>query len=247
MNRRLVSVFTFAVVVASLTSFLIYRLIVSHVQSPGHEPVVSNKVVVAAHDLQVGALLHDFDVKDVAWTDSLPVQAITKSQDVVGRGVIATIYQNEPILNTRLAAKGAGAGLAATIPIGRRAVALRVDAGVAAILEARPGDDEVTGGVQGHGGLDLAVGGVGVDAELAALGHPGGAVAPAVDAVAETAAGEPATDEEILADVCEPADPGTRPTSVTETLAASALLPEVALAPEVSTPQARPAAAAWPS
>jgi pilus assembly protein CpaB len=50
-----------------------------------------------------------------------------KTQDVIGRGVVSTIYQNEPILNTRLAAKGAGAGLAATIPLGKRAVALRVD------------------------------------------------------------------------------------------------------------------------
>jgi pilus assembly protein CpaB len=47
--------------------------------------------------------------------------------DAAGRGVVATIYQNEPILAHRLATKGAGAGLAATIPMGLRAVALRVN------------------------------------------------------------------------------------------------------------------------
>jgi pilus assembly protein CpaB len=47
--------------------------------------------------------------------------------DAEGRGVIANIYQNEPILERRLASKGAGAGLAATIPMGMRAVALRVN------------------------------------------------------------------------------------------------------------------------
>lgn len=41
--------------------------------------------------------------------------------------MIATIYSNEPILDGRLAPKGAGAGLAATIPVGMRAVALAVN------------------------------------------------------------------------------------------------------------------------
>jgi pilus assembly protein CpaB len=127
MNRRLVAVFGFALLVASAASFLIYRVIISHVQTPVREAVAKNVLVVAAHDLQVGALIHDSDVRQVSWGGSLPAQAIPKSQDVVGRGVIATIYENEPILNTRLAAKGAGAGLAATIPMGKRAVALRVD------------------------------------------------------------------------------------------------------------------------
>lgn len=128
MNRRLVVVFAFALLVAGATSFLLYRVIVSHVQSaPVHETVAQNTLVVAAHDLQVGALIHDSDVKQVSWRGSIPAQAIQKTQDVIGRGVIATIYDNEPIVNTRLAVKGAGAGLAATIPMGKRAVALRVD------------------------------------------------------------------------------------------------------------------------
>jgi pilus assembly protein CpaB len=128
MNRRLVVVFAFALLVAGATSFLLYRLIVSHVQAgPVHETVAQDTLVVAAHDLQVGALIHDSDVKQVSWRGSIPTQAIQKAQDVVGRGVIATIYDNEPIVSTRLAVKGAGAGLAATIPMGKRAVALRVD------------------------------------------------------------------------------------------------------------------------
>jgi pilus assembly protein CpaB len=127
MNRRLVAVFGFALLVASVTSFLIYRVIVLHVQAPAHGAVANSRLVVAAHDLQVGALIHDADIKTVSWGGSLPVQAIPKPQDVVGRGVVANIYENEPILTSRLAAKGAGAGLAATIPMGKRAVALRVD------------------------------------------------------------------------------------------------------------------------
>ena len=40
---------------------------------------------------------------------------------------MAAIYEGEPILENRLAPKGAGAGLAATIPAGMRAVAVRVN------------------------------------------------------------------------------------------------------------------------
>ena len=126
MNRRLISVFAFALLVATLTTFLVYRLIILHVQTPTHS-VALTRVVAAAHDLQVGALIHDYDLSEIGWAGSIPEQAIKTRQDAVGRGVIATIYQNEPILEVRLAPKGAGAGLASTIPVGMRAVALRVN------------------------------------------------------------------------------------------------------------------------
>src|SRR5581483_4691828 len=65
------------------------------------------------------------------------------------------------------------------------AVALGVDAPAAAVLSvALPGDDEVAGAVHGHRGRQLVVGGRAVDAELAALGDAGGAVALRVDAPA---------------------------------------------------------------
>ena len=126
MNRRLIAVFAFALVVATASSFFVYRLVISHVQSPAPQRP-TNKLVVAAHDLQVGALIHDDDLQEVSWNGSIPEQAIKKRPEALGRGVVATIYQNEPLLERRLAPKGAGAGLAATIPVGMRAVALRVN------------------------------------------------------------------------------------------------------------------------
>jgi len=126
MNRRLISVFAFALLVAGITSFLVYRLIILHVQAPAPR-VPTNKLVVAAHELQVGALIHDFDLTQVPWDAPMPEQAIKFPSEAIGRGVIATIYQGEPILDRRLAPKGAGAGLASTIPVGKRAVALRVN------------------------------------------------------------------------------------------------------------------------
>jgi pilus assembly protein CpaB len=128
MNRRLISVLVFALVVASLTSYVLYRLILSHVQTQDQgRTVATNKLVVAKHDIQVGAFIQDADLDEVAWGAPIPEDALKNPQEIAGRGVIATIYQNEPILVHRLAPRGAGAGLAATIPVGMRAVALRVN------------------------------------------------------------------------------------------------------------------------
>lgn len=128
MNRRLVSVLCFALIVASATSFLVYRLILVRVQSPSQgKTVATNKLLVAKHDLQVGTLIRDSDVDEVSWAAPIPDDAVRTRTDVVSRGVVATIFQNEPVLQRRLAIKGAGAGLAATIPVGMRAVAMRVN------------------------------------------------------------------------------------------------------------------------
>ena len=128
MNRRLISVLFFALIVAGGTSFLVYRLMLLRVgsQSPG-KPASTAKLLVAAHELQVGTLIRDADVDEVPWGAPVPEDAMKTRSEVVGRGVVATIFQNEPVLGRRLASIGAGAGLAATIPMGMRAVAMRVN------------------------------------------------------------------------------------------------------------------------
>jgi len=128
MNRRLISVLLFALVVASVTSYVLYRVILVRVQSQGQaHTVATNRLVVAKHDIQVGAVIQASDLDEVAWGAPIPDEALKNIPEIVGRGVIATIYQNEPVLLRRLAPIGAGAGLAATIPVGMRAVALRVN------------------------------------------------------------------------------------------------------------------------
>jgi pilus assembly protein CpaB len=85
-------------------------------------------VVVAATDLDIGAEIAADDVKVIAWPkDSAPPQAMTDVKDVVGRGVISPIIQNEPIFAAKLASKDAGAGLPPAIPPGLRALSVRVN------------------------------------------------------------------------------------------------------------------------
>src|SRR6202142_924560 len=125
MNQRLLSVLTFAFVVSAGASFLLYRLIASRVSANAKQPTV--QVILASRNLDLGTLIRDADLKSGDWSGPLPLGAVVKKEDVVGRGVMSTIYANEPLLENRLAPKGAGAGLAATIPAGMRAVAVRVN------------------------------------------------------------------------------------------------------------------------
>jgi len=126
MNGRLATVLIFAVVVASAASFAVYHFLLSGIkQQP--PALVQTKLLVASHDLDVGTLIKDADLREIAWSGELPAHSLTAQTEIVGRGVIASIYKDEPIFAPRLAGKGAGAGLAATIPVGKRAVALRVN------------------------------------------------------------------------------------------------------------------------
>jgi pilus assembly protein CpaB len=125
MNQRLFSVLIFAFVVSAGASLLLYRLIASRVANA--KPATTTQVLVAARNLELGTLIRDSDLKMADFSGTLPRGALMHKEDVVGRGVVAAIYEGEPLLETRLAAKGAGAGLAATIPAGMRAVAVRVN------------------------------------------------------------------------------------------------------------------------
>jgi pilus assembly protein CpaB len=85
-------------------------------------------VVVANSDLDVGAELTADDVKVVQWPrGSVPAQAISDPKEVVGRGVISPMVQNEPVIVTKLSSKEGGAGLPPAIPPGLRALSVRVN------------------------------------------------------------------------------------------------------------------------
>jgi len=85
-------------------------------------------VVVAASDLDIGAELRREDIRIVDWpANALPANSISDPKDVVGRGLVLPVIENEPFLPMKLAAKDAGAGLPPVIPPGLRAVSVRVN------------------------------------------------------------------------------------------------------------------------
>ncbi|HEY0152573.1 MAG TPA: Flp pilus assembly protein CpaB [Longimicrobium sp.] len=87
-----------------------------------------DRVAVAARDLPAGSVLSSADVRLVAWpADALPAGYARTVAEVVGRGVVAPLRANEPLMAGKLARKEAGGGLPILIPEGMRAVSVRVD------------------------------------------------------------------------------------------------------------------------
>ena len=85
-------------------------------------------VVVAAANLSLGTELRRDDLKVIAWpSDALPAGAFKDPQELVGRGLIQPVTQNETVLPAKLAPVGAGAGLPPVIPEGMRALSVRVN------------------------------------------------------------------------------------------------------------------------
>ncbi len=125
MNRRLVTILLIACVVAGICSLLVYRIVQGRLQAA--KPMLTTQVVAAASDLKLGTVITPADLTTVSIAGGPPKDSILDPKEAIGRGVISDIYQGEPILESRLAPKGSGGGLAATIPTGMRACAVRVD------------------------------------------------------------------------------------------------------------------------
>jgi pilus assembly protein CpaB len=125
MNRRLLTVFAFALLVSAAASAGLYRLISTRLTASAKAP--SAQMIVAARQLDPGSMVKEADVRLIDAPAAMPKGTLVNKQDVVGRGVIATIFDGEAFIDTRLAPKGGGAGFAASIPQGMRAVAVHVN------------------------------------------------------------------------------------------------------------------------
>ncbi len=85
-------------------------------------------IVVAARDLPVGTVLGERDVKTVEWVGgAVPLGFISSVPAALGRGLITSVQENEPLLEGKLAQKGAGGGLPVIIDQGMRALSVAVD------------------------------------------------------------------------------------------------------------------------
>jgi pilus assembly protein CpaB len=96
--------------------------------APVLAPPKTGDLVIAARPLPLGTVLTDADVKTIEWTgNAFPVGYTTTKTDVLGRGVMSPLQENEPILESKLAPKGAGGGLPIIIDQGKRALTMRVN------------------------------------------------------------------------------------------------------------------------
>ena len=125
MNRRLLTVLLFAFLIAAVSSLLVYRVVGKRV-AVAHQ-LSTTRVITAAGDIKLGTILTAVNLSTTELVGTPPKGVILKAENAIGRGVVADLYQGEPIIENRLAPKGAGGGLAATIRQGMRACAVKVD------------------------------------------------------------------------------------------------------------------------
>jgi pilus assembly protein CpaB len=137
MNKRLLTILLISFLIAGGCALLVYRVVGNRVVAA--RPVVTTQVVAAATDLKLGTILNQSNLTTVEFKGAIPKDAILKADDAVGRGVISDLYQGEPIVEHRLAPKGSGGGLAASIPQGMRACAVKVDQVIGVAGFAVPG------------------------------------------------------------------------------------------------------------
>jgi pilus assembly protein CpaB len=126
-SKRTAVVVGVAVVLAAVASLGMYR-IVSRMPAAQAAEMKTVGVVVAQHPLKLGTRITTDHVKLVQWPANAPVaNAFSKIEDVLNRGLISTVDENEPLTQSKLAALEAGAGLPPSIPPGMRAISLKVN------------------------------------------------------------------------------------------------------------------------
>ena len=125
-RMRVFIVFALAIGVGSVFAFATYNY-VQNAPRRGDE-ITTRPVVVAAADLDIGAEIGRDDIRVIDWpASSAPSAAFGNPDEVIGRGLIMPVVENEPLLPMKLASKDAGAGLPPVIPPGFRAVSVRVN------------------------------------------------------------------------------------------------------------------------
>ncbi len=137
MDRRFLTVMAVSLVFALVVSAIFYQ-ITARAGSPKAPPAVEMKeVVLAGKPLAMGTTIRREDLKlSKLPNDAFPKGAFSKVEEVIDRPVLSNILLDEPIIEGRLAARGSGLGLSTIIPVGMRAVSVRVNdvAGVAGFV-----------------------------------------------------------------------------------------------------------------
>jgi pilus assembly protein CpaB len=150
-NRLLVGL-VIAIVVAFLLSSFVYK---QFQKASFVKPSATQPLVVASVALPLGARLDASNLKIIQWPANQPVAGMfTRIEDCSNRAAITPLAVNEPVLESKLAPKESGAGLAATIPEGLRAVSVAVNEVVGVAGFVTPGtmvDVLVTGRALGAG------------------------------------------------------------------------------------------------
>ena len=125
-RMRVFMVFVLAMTAGGALAFGTYNYM-QRLPAPSSS-IPTRPVVVAAADLDIGAELRREDIRIIDWpANGVPANSISDPKEVIGRGLVLPVLENEPFLPMKLASKEAGSGLPPVIPPGLRAVSVRVN------------------------------------------------------------------------------------------------------------------------
>jgi pilus assembly protein CpaB len=123
---RVFIVFVLAITAGAVFAFGTYNYVQKIPAKAEKTP--TKPVVVAASDLDIGAEIQRDDIRVVDWPQgAVPANVISDPQEVIGRGIIVPMVQNEPFLPMKLSSKDGGGGLPPAIPPGLRALSVKVN------------------------------------------------------------------------------------------------------------------------
>jgi len=140
MDRRFLTVVGVSLLFALVVSGVFYQLVAGRKGGPKPQKTQTREVVVAARPLPVGQTVKADDVMTIKVpVDQFPKGGFEKVAEVLERPVISSVLAEEPIREGRLGQRGSGVGLAPIIPVGLRAVSVRVNEVVGVAGFAIPG------------------------------------------------------------------------------------------------------------
>ncbi len=128
MDRRFLTVLGVSLLFALVISSVFYQMTARSSGPAKQEAVETRDLVVAAKPLNIGTTIKPGDVviSKIA-ISAFPKTGFSKVEEVLDRPVVSNILAEEAVIEGRLAPRGSGAGLAPVIPVGMRAVTVRVN------------------------------------------------------------------------------------------------------------------------
>jgi pilus assembly protein CpaB len=136
-NRLLIGLVSAVILGLILSSFVYLEFKQASAPKPS---IPVGQIVVAAGPLPLGTRLDAAKLKTIPWPSNAPVPGMfARPEDCANRALLMGVAENEPILESKLASREAGAGLPATIPEGMRAISVAVNDVVAVAGFVIPG------------------------------------------------------------------------------------------------------------
>ena len=127
MNRRFMLALGISAGMALLVSAVFYQIAVRGRSAP-QEAAGTQEIVVATRDLDIGATVGPADLRLEQWpANRVPEDGFRELDEVVEGVPVARILAGEPVMRRRLAPPGSGVGLSPKVPVGMRAISVRVD------------------------------------------------------------------------------------------------------------------------